>query len=116
MLCYMVINPRDCLQINTVALADHADFYRIDASEKLDTTRRALLGQYMTPTPIGRFMASLFVNTRGDLRVLDPGAGVGSLTAAFAERLCTAELFGRDHQLGARQRRSYTNPYTLFMT
>ena len=37
-------------------------------------------------------MASLFVNTRGDLRVLDPGAGVGSLTAAFAERLCTAAV------------------------
>ncbi len=78
--------------MNTVVLADNADLHRIDASAKLDTTRRALLGQYMTPTPIGRFMASLFVNTGGDLRVLDPGAGVGSLTAALAERLCTGDV------------------------
>ena len=70
------------------ALAETADFYRVDASPKLDARRRVLLGQYMTPAPIGRFMASLFSETSGELRVLDPGAGVGSLTAALAERLC----------------------------
>lgn len=72
-----------------VALADAVDFYRIDASLKLDAKTRAALGQYMTPVPISRFMASLFSETHGDLRVLDPGAGVGSLTAALAERVCT---------------------------
>ncbi len=70
--------------------AEAVDFYRVEASPKLDAKRRTLLGQYMTPVPIGRFMASLFVETRGDMRVLDPGAGVGSLTAALAERLCAA--------------------------
>ena len=78
--------------MNTTALADGVDFHRIDASMKLDENRRAQLGQYMTPTPIGRFMASLFFNTGGELRVLDPGAGVGSLTAVLAERLCAAEV------------------------
>ena len=73
-------------------LADTTDFYRIAASLKLDTTTRVLLGQYMTPTPIGRFMASLFAKTEGEVRVLDPGAGVGSLTAALAERLCNAKV------------------------
>lgn len=34
-------------------------------------------------------MASLFTKTSGDLRVLDPGAGAGSLTAALVERLCS---------------------------
>ncbi len=47
----------------------------------------------MTPVPISRFMASLSSETHGELRVLDPGAGVGSLTAALAERLC-AETAG----------------------
>ena len=69
-------------------LAETVDFYRIDASPKLDAKKRASLGQYMTPAPIGQFMASLFSDTCGELRVLDPGAGVGSLTAALAERLC----------------------------
>ena len=78
--------------MNTIAPADTADFYRFDASLRPDATKRAMLGQYMTPTPIGRFMASLFADISGDLRVLDPGAGAGSLTAALAERLCTAEV------------------------
>lgn len=74
------------------AFAETVDFYRVAATPKLDAKRRTLLGQYMTPVPIGRFMASLFAETRGDMRVLDPGAGVGSLTAALAERLCAAEV------------------------
>ena len=78
--------------MNDTALVDAVDFYRIDASLKLDTERRTTLGQYMTPAPIGRFMASLFSETRGDLRVLDPGAGVRSLTAALAERLCAGTV------------------------
>ena len=74
----------------TPAFTETADFYRVDASLKLDPTKRAKLGQYMTPAPIGRFMASLFDDVSGAVRVLDPGAGVGSLSAAFLER-CTQE-------------------------
>ena len=62
------------------AFAETVDFYRVDTSLKLDTERRTALGQYMTPAPIGRFLASLFSVTREDPCVLDPGAGVGSLT------------------------------------
>lgn len=39
----------------------------------------------MTPSPIADFMASLFVNWSGTLRLLDPGAGLGSLTEAFID-------------------------------
>ena len=67
-------------------LSETAEFYRIAAALKLDPTRRSGLGQYMTPAPIGRFMASLFTDVSGDMQVLDPGAGVGSLTAALVER------------------------------
>ena len=70
------------------AVAETAEFYRVAAPLKLDPKKRSVLGQYMTPAPIGQFMASLFENTSNDIRVLDPGAGVGSLTAALVERLC----------------------------
>lgn len=72
------------------AFTDTTDFYRLAVSSKLDPTKRAQLGQYMTPAPIGRFMASLFDDVSGAVRVLDPGAGVGSLSAAFLER-CAQE-------------------------
>lgn len=72
------------------AFADTSEFYRLDAAHKLDPRRRSDLGQYMTPAPIARFMASLFADVSGEIRLLDPGAGVGSLTAAAVERFCTA--------------------------
>lgn len=70
------------------SFAEAAEACRAEAASRLDPKKRAALGQYMTPMPIGRFMAGLFENLSGDLRILDPGAGVGSLTAALAERLC----------------------------
>ena len=75
-----------------MALADTIELYRAVASAQLSPIGRAELGQYMTPAPIGRFMAGLFSDLSGDLRVLDPGAGVGSLTAAFVERLCESTV------------------------
>lgn len=72
------------------AFAEIADFYRIDASLKLDPKKRSGLGQYMTPVSIGRFMVSLFDAVSGEVCLLDPGAGVGSLSAAFIER-CSYE-------------------------
>ncbi len=63
------------------------EFFRFEATQKLDRRRRSRLGQYMTPGPISRFMASMFENLEGSLRVLDPGAGVGSLTAAFTDHI-----------------------------
>lgn len=46
------------------------------------------MGQFMTPAPVARFMASLFADAPElEIRLLDPGAAVGSLTAAFADNL-----------------------------
>ena len=75
-------------EVNPPSIVETVDFYRADVVLKLNTDRRSELGQFMTPSPIARFMASLFSDLAGNPRVLDPGAGVGSLTAAVAERMC----------------------------
>lgn len=41
----------------------------------------------MTPPPVARLMASLFEHHTPSLRLLDAGAGVGALTAAFVEAM-----------------------------
>lgn len=46
---------------------------------------KSSLGQYMTPSNIAAFMASLFSHKQGNLRLLDPGAGQGALSCAFLE-------------------------------
>lgn len=44
-------------------------------------------GQFFTPGTVCRFMASLFASFPKELKVLDPGAGVGSLSAAVCGRV-----------------------------
>jgi adenine-specific DNA-methyltransferase len=69
------------------SLLRRVDFLRLDAARRLDPSRRAAFGQFMTPPPVVRFMASLFEHRGPSMRLLDAGAGVGSLTAAFVEAL-----------------------------
>ena len=61
---------------------------RVSISDQLDTTDRSRLGQFFTPLAVAQFMASLpSLPLSGRLRVLDPGAGNGSLTAALVARI-----------------------------
>jgi len=50
--------------------------------------RRHELGQFLTPTPIANFMASLFETHWRRVDLLDAGAGAGALSAAFVRRQC----------------------------
>lgn len=68
-----------------------ADLFRLEVSPSLDPGRRSELGQFMTPAPVATFMASLFGMLPRDVRLLDAGAGVGMLTAAFVDRACRLE-------------------------
>tara|TARA_R110000787_G_scaffold209044_1_gene319100 strand:+ start:1404 stop:3929 length:2526 start_codon:yes stop_codon:yes gene_type:complete len=76
------------------ALVENTDFYRLDANRKLDPKKRSVLGQFMTPAPITEYMASLFnpVISGSQLSLLDPGAGVGSLTAAFVNEFSSRTI------------------------
>lgn len=46
------------------------------------------MGQFLTPAPIAKLMASMFSCRPRALRVLDAGAGVGSLSAALVAQVC----------------------------
>jgi len=46
------------------------------------------MGQFITPVPVARLMASMFAQRPPVLRVLDAGAGVGSLSAALVAQVC----------------------------
>jgi adenine-specific DNA-methyltransferase len=68
------------------SLMEAVESYRAQANRNLDPQTQVELGQFTTPEPIARFMASLFEEIAGDVTLLDPGAGVGSLTAAFVHQ------------------------------
>lgn len=73
----------------TKFLADGVDLLRLDATRQLDPHRRSELGQFLTPPAVAQFMASLFERLHGGVRLLDAGAGVGSLSAAVLSEACT---------------------------
>jgi adenine-specific DNA-methyltransferase len=60
--------------------------------------QRQALGQFLTPPGIANFMASLFERRPHELKLLDPGAGAGSLSAALVHQLCRASV--RPHSIG----------------
>jgi hypothetical protein len=70
-----------------IQLLDRADADRREAASRLALKRKSELGQFMTPAPVARFMASLFPAANLQIcRLLDAGAGAGALTCAFLDR------------------------------
>lgn len=78
--------------------ADSGDNSLMHAIQDIDRRRETVaslipaetkseFGQFMTPSVIASFMAGMFADTTGkDIRLLDAGAGIGSLTVAFIEQ------------------------------
>lgn len=65
-----------------------AERRRQATSAGLESTARARWGQYFTPAPTAEFMAAQFdLPAKGAVRLLDPGAGTGSLTCAVISRI-----------------------------
>lgn len=68
-------------------LLDHVETIRKEVGQQISQERKTELGQFMTPAPVARFMASLFAPlTQQTARLLDAGAGIGSLSGAFLNR------------------------------
>ena len=67
------------------------DLARVRLSRELDAERRGVLGQYLTPIPVARHLAGMLPPAAGDVRVADPGAGIGSLGAAVVSRFLGQE-------------------------
>ena len=76
----------------TTFLLSEVEQSRLSISKAADPKRKSQLGQFFTPAAIARFMADLFVRSGYDnCRLLDAGAGIGSLSAAFLDRWASGQ-------------------------
>jgi adenine-specific DNA-methyltransferase len=71
--------------ITTSSILEEVDLLRLTASRELNPATRAEQGQFLTPLQVARIMASFFGELPQTVHLLDAGAGVGSLTAAFMD-------------------------------
>jgi len=70
-----------------VQMLEQVDMIRKTVGQQISQRRKSEFGQFMTPLAIARFMASLFsYSTLQTARLLDAGAGIGSLSGAFLAR------------------------------
>jgi len=69
------------------SLVDYADRLGELYTKEHDLSYRKIKGQYFTPKQVSIFMASLFIIKKDKISILDPGGGIGILTAAICERL-----------------------------
>ena len=73
----------------SIDLLANAELIRIRTGTKLDPFRQKELAQFFTPLPIASLMASFFNLDEAitNLNILDPGAGVGILSAALIDKI-----------------------------
>ncbi|TAE60888.1 MAG: restriction endonuclease [Nostocales cyanobacterium] len=69
------------------SITDLTDIIGVNLSSQLHIKQRSELGQFFTPARIAKLMTRQFNNLSGHISLLDPGAGVGTLTAAFVEKI-----------------------------
>jgi adenine-specific DNA-methyltransferase len=62
---------------------------------------RSGMGQFLTPPGVASLLAAMFESATGEVRLLDAGAGVGTLTAAFVENVLEREQKPRSLHLTA---------------
>jgi adenine-specific DNA-methyltransferase len=65
---------------------------RKTTNAKLNPKKKSELGQFMTPSVIAEYMASLFDDHKKEIKLLDCGAGIGSLTISAAKKLKNIKL------------------------
>jgi adenine-specific DNA-methyltransferase len=68
-------------------MLDFALTLQTEYENSVAADRRRERGQVFTPPGVARFMASLFTAIPREFVLLDPGAGLGALTAAVCERI-----------------------------
>jgi adenine-specific DNA-methyltransferase len=72
-------------------LTNYAEELAEAYTHKSDLSERKSKGQFFTQKEIGLFMTNMFDINKSFFNVLDPGAGIGMLSAAFCERLLNTQ-------------------------
>ncbi len=84
---------------------------RLRISRNTEAKKKSQFGQFLTPEKTASFMAGLFPVADGCCRLLDAGAGIGSLSGAFLTRWRSGSFGFRRVELDAFEVDSYLHPH-----
>ena len=86
-------NPLDIKPLNKELPSDFADRLGIYYTQQVTTDHKKVNGQFFTPIPIARLLASFCTISKSRVKILDPGCGIGILSCALIEYIVT-DLLG----------------------
>ena len=86
---------------------------RVQISRNTNAKKKSHLGQFFTPERTAVFMANLFPDSEENCRLLDAGAGIGSLSAAFLNRWKSGGFGFRHVEIDAFELDQTLRPYLL---
>ena len=69
---------------DVAAALDRLEAVRVAAVADISTEGRKRLGQVLTPVPVAQLLGETFSDWSGDISIIDPGAGAGTLGAVAA--------------------------------
>jgi adenine-specific DNA-methyltransferase len=75
------------------------DQTRLLISKNTESKKKSQFGQFLTSGKTAAFMASMFPSANGNCQLLDAGAGIGSLCAAFLDR----QMYKQSYRATAQQ-------------
>ena len=78
---------------STDSVLNYADMKRQSISKTL--LKKQKLEQYFSSAPLAHLMASMMDYPQREIRILDPGAGIGSLFVACVDEICKVEQLPR---------------------
>ena len=85
--------------------------FRLEAAVHLRSEVRSNLGQYFTPLNIADLMASMAPSASTSVKILDPGAGTGILSAALINKLLSDTNLPARISITAYEIDPYLHPY-----
>ena len=103
--------PQIRFETYTSDLMEHLDTLRINACQALEQRRRGELGQFLTPAPVAKLMASMFNFSDPIVTILDAGAGIGSLLGSAVAELCARPVKPKEIHVTAYEIDQVLIPY-----
>lgn len=77
------------MELLIAELQEHVERFRLSLPFERNREKRSELGQFFTPWPVALQMAAMFEPPPSVIALLDPGAGIGGLSAAFVAEVLT---------------------------
>ncbi len=79
------------IDLGRLTLTQSASNYATAFSKSTEKSKRKPLGQFFTPPEVAEYMASKVKLTSGEVSILDPCAGTGTLIAALCDKIMNTQ-------------------------